>query len=482
MSRFCFAVLFLLAFLGALGLPQSPAQAQQPTGADTKQEAALQKLHQRLQEEALRRMQQLLDEVLVETAPFQTEMPLEQFLAALEKKLPRGKKVTLRIDREAFGTRLADVAAMPMVLPPAPPRTSLRRALEAVLAKSKTPLDYRLDAEGAVLTTPQRALYTTVYEIRDIVEKPAGLLLAGTVSRRLIALGDKEPLSTTGPASRAALVVESLATALDPDSPTGLPADPDAIQVLNGDRLVIRANAARHAQMAEMLQAIRRLSDLAVIVNAKLYEVDRAFYTRLQNTKRLSINELEELDGKGASEKGDTLFNLLPKHKLVLAGEEVKGDNGQEVALLSRHRVVRCLPGPDQARRGVKARQTVLDGVSFGAAIQVSPDRRFVRLKLTETASDLQAIDRVKVRDFTGENEVEAESPFLKESTHSQVRDVPDCATLLVPVHYRPQSLQARERWWVLSVTPRIFILEEERELRKMRLRDILPALIPFPF
>jgi hypothetical protein len=85
---------------------------------------------------------------LVETRHFQIEMPLGKFLTALEKQLPKEKTLSLRIDGEAFGNKLEEVAATPMALPAFPKRTSLRRVQEVAIAKSKTKIDYRLDARA----------------------------------------------------------------------------------------------------------------------------------------------------------------------------------------------------------------------------------------------------------------------------------------------------------------------------------------------
>ncbi len=231
------------------------------------------------------------------------------------------------------------------------------------------------------------------------------------------------------------------------------------------------------------------MNDLNVFVKADLYEVDEAFWKRLKNVRHIPVDDLlrQATEATGYAEKG-TLFDLLEKQKLLQTGAKVQADIGQETALLSRHKLVRCLPSPDQARRGEKARQTILPGVSFLAAVQVSPDRRVVRFKLTEKAADLQAIDRVKVWDDTGEKEVEADSVFLKESSHTQVLEVPDGATQFVAVHSRPRALQAKSRWWVLAITPRIVIEEEEKEYRQEKtlprfltdpITDLLTSALP---
>jgi RNA polymerase sigma factor (sigma-70 family) len=214
---------------------------------------------------------------------------------------------------------------------------------------------------------------------------------------------------------------------------------------------------------------------LAVIVKAQLYEVDDAFYKKLSKAKRLSKEDLEELERQALDPpkkkppvppEGESLFKLLKKQKLILAGKEVKVDNRKEGTLLAWKKVINCLPGPEQVRKGENAPQKVEEGVSFLTAMQVSADRRYVRVKFTEKSTELEDIEKVKVWLGDTGKEAVAEIPFLKELVHSQVRDIPDGGSLLLPVQYRPRAAREKDRWFVLSITPRIYIAEEEEALR----------------
>jgi hypothetical protein len=272
----------------------------------------------------------------------------------------------------------------------------------------------------------------------------------------------------------AAALVEAI-VAMD-----GAPINRDAIQVLNGTRLVIQTSAARHKEIGELIQVYRRrLADLAVVVNARLHEVDDAFCKKLRNAKRMPLDELERLflDGKLT----DSLFKLLDKQALVQAGDEIKMPNDSDVTLLSRHNVVACLAGPEQMRKGDKGRQLVLEGVAFTAGVQVSGDRRSVRMKLTEKATAIEEIQKRKIWDPNSVppgRQMDVEVPLLREAVHTRMLEIPDGGTILVPVHYRPASVQAKERWWVLSITPRIYIEEEERAIRGQALADVLPLVV----
>ncbi len=141
---------------------------------------------------------------------------------------------------------------------------------------------------------------------------------------------------------------------------------------------------------------MHRLAEMHVTAQARLYEVDDAFYQELKKkSKRLSSAELDKaeqdfLERKGVPRK--SLFDLLPKQTRILAGDEIKADNGQEAFLLGRHVVVQCGPGPDHVRKGEKDRQAVLDGVSFSAQMRISSDRRYFDAKLTEKSAVVEEI------------------------------------------------------------------------------------------
>jgi uncharacterized protein (TIGR03067 family) len=217
---------------------------------------------------------------------------------------------------------------------------------------------------------------------------------------------------------------------------------------------------------------------MAVIAKAQIYEVDDAFYKKLSKSKRLSKEDLEKLEREVLDPpllppEDKTLFKLLDKQKLILAGKGVKVNNGLEADLLSWKKTVQCLPSPYQVRKGDKYAQTVVEGVSLAGIMNISPDRRFVRVKFVEKNVELEAVEKVKVLDNEG-TEVVAEVPLLKEGKHSQVRDIPDGGSFLLPLSYRPDSARKQDRWWIICITPRIYIEEEEALVRKESTKAIL--------
>jgi len=302
-----------------------------------------------------------------------------------------------------------------------------------------------------------KTLTTVVYDIRDIVAKPTILGMSGRLFR------DVEP------APKAVGIVRAILSVLDPINGTSTTLDRETIEVLNGTRLVIRASAACHAEIPAILKSLRAQGDVAVSVETHLYEVDEAYYNKLKNAKHISLEESERLffEGIHPASASDSLFNLLPKQKKVMDGEKIQVNSGEDAPILSWHQAVRSMASPEQLRKGEKSPQTLLEGVSFVANMEVNSDRRSVRLKLIEKAAELEGIQKTKLFMADGK-EVAAEIPLFKEHTQTRVKEIPDHGSLLVPVLYQPSSAREKSRWWVLSITPHIVIEAEENAISKV--------------
>src|SRR5262249_35090975 len=123
---------------------------------------------------------------------------------------------------------------------------------------------------------------------------------------------DREPLQTHDFPQIAGKVVEAM-FGLAAQGGTQGTVVPATITVVNGTRLVIETNAAGHAEIAELLASLRRFSDVAVIVQARLHEVDDAFYQKLRKVQRIHWEEVERQFLEGKAAPGDDLFKLLDK-------------------------------------------------------------------------------------------------------------------------------------------------------------------------
>jgi hypothetical protein len=413
------------------------------------------------QQEAVQKALAWLIDHHIESKQLPNQLPLLKFLEAVQKQLPKEKKLSLQIDKDAFGAGYDAIAATPITLPAGVNQPSVRFLLDIAAAKIKA--DYRIDGGAVTITTRERAVFMAEYDLRELIAKPEVVGLADPAFRNADA------------ATKGTLVVKRLLTALEhPTEEVG-----ESYQILNGTRLVIRATGTRQVQFASAVRTFARLGDLALITTAKLYEVDDSFYTKLKNVKYVPLEELERIFLEGKQPKGNSLHDLLPKQKLIVTGDEVKVDNRRDALLLARQGLIRCLPSPEQILKGETARQTILEGVSFHANFQVTPDRRFVQVKLTERVAELVRIQKVKVppiglrtiiEEFgkgAPEKDVFGEVAVVKETTQVRTLDLADGGSILVPVHYRPRSAQDANRWCVLLFTTRIYIEEEERLIRE---------------
>jgi hypothetical protein len=205
-------------------------------------------------------------------------------------------------------------------------------------------------------------------------------------------------------------------------------------------------------------------SEISVILKARLYEVDESFHNKVARASWRSRADLDELENKRPD---GSLFALLEKQKPFLAGKEINIDPGKEAVLLTATRAIKCLPTPDQLRQGKKDPQTIDESFSLSAQVQLSPDRRFVRVSFHEKSVDIEAIEKVKFLLDEKGTEGAGEIVFVKESSISQTRYIPDGGSLLLPLHYRPRALRNNDRWLVAEITPRIYIEEEERARRR---------------
>jgi hypothetical protein len=214
-----------------------------------------------------------------------------------------------------------------------------------------------------------------------------------------------------------------------------------------------------------------KINPLEAIFAAELYEVDEAFHKKLGNPKWRSMKDLEELEriflmGPPEKSMGESLSDLLKRQHLLVSVKDVRIINEKEGELLSSTKVIHCLPSPAQLAKGRKDPQKIEEGLALRAHVQISRDRRFVRMKFIEKNTELQGIDKVSVLvDSTG-TEATAEIACLTESTFSIPQTLFDGGSFLLPLQYRPADAKEKGRWFVARIEARIYMEEEERNLR----------------
>lgn len=456
-----------LAALASAGL----VQAQNPSGESSK--VADQK----------RAVESRLEQVIPTTA-FSDAMPLAKFLAIVEKQLPAKYAIALRIDMQALGDRYDEVAGTVIKMPPYPKKMALLFVMRLAMSQINTPTDFRIGAGEFVITTPEDAKYVGTHDFSKAISRPRLLDIPGIV------LSGYEPKSKERIPDKfdVARIVEMIVADVNLPAEQGRDFDKTTIQVLNRNRLVVRTNASNHWQIAGVVAALQRLGDLAVIVRSKLYEVDDVFFDKLKNAKPVDWEEAERRFLEGKLSKRDSLLDLLTKQKPVQEGDDVRLEDGSTALLVARqHAWTRARNGNQvaptfglvsQSPRSISGSPVVLQGVSFTTRIYVTPDRRAVRMQLTEKATEIRQVKKVKVMVTNDGKEVDVDIPFTNETTHLREFEIPDGGAMLIPVHYRPKALQDKNRWWVLHIQPRIWIEEEEKLFREQALGEITPLVV----
>jgi hypothetical protein len=393
------------------------------------------------------RVQHILFNTIIDTKGLTDKTTLAQALAAVEACLPPGQKVRLRIDEMAFGKQAARLAATPL-RPDLPPlHSTLHVVLRKILARLpwKEKLDLAVRPTGIEITRPRLAAYRVVYDIRDVLKDLPWL--------RPWLSDLAEGFEDTGRATRPDLLVGLLfhAVSFEPW---------ETVEVLNAARMEVFCSPERQQEVASLLDALRRLADNAVVMNARLYEVDRAFYTK--NIAPLFARR--EGEGPRVVAIDEPLLKRILRKKLLQESEEDRLIPGREQLFLSRRGVFRFL---DKPREGAARKRiaTGLAGVSFSVRPMVSRDRRFLRLEITQRATTLVRIDKAKTLDAATGKEVEFESPNLSRISLTGTVQIPDGNPILLPVEYRPDK--GGDKVWVLVARPFIWIEEEEKERRQ---------------
>jgi hypothetical protein len=291
------------------------------------------------------------------------------------------------------------------------------------------------DDAKAETSAAKKNLETVTYYVGDLVER-------ATAWRKTI--GADAPEGIEG-------VAHVLLSNIDPESWGAKDAD-NALTELHGGKLEIRATPDQHKQIAELLKALRRLADVSVVLEAELYEVDRAFVAK----------EIKPALGKGsaASAIEEALAGKLRDEGKLIQSNKTTVIDGQAAAFFSLRNAFAYLAQP----AAEKPYKTAFHGFSCRAAVTVSSDRRFIQVKLTRFVTDL--LDLKKQIDPDTDKETEIVVPRVKETSVTEKVEVGDGEHAVLTIPYRPATL-AKDKVLILLVQPVIRIEEEERERGK---------------
>jgi hypothetical protein len=218
-------------------------------------------------------------------------------------------------------------------------------AVAIALIFSMQPISGFPRASAARPAEPQKR-QAVVYDVGDLIYKPGGRSGLDSVED----------------------VINVILTTVDPEDWSADGQDGSAIYEVNGQKLEIHATAAQHAVIKDLVEALRRKMDLAVVMEAKLYEMDRDVFEKIVQPR------LEEKDAKGETPKAvpvDAEFaeKLADNATLVQSGQAMIGD-GREGVFFSRRRAFTI--NSDSTAKSPRAR---LYGTVVRASVTVSKDR-----------------------------------------------------------------------------------------------------------
>jgi hypothetical protein len=365
------------------------------------------------------RVERLLEETQIETFKLDERLTVEKLLTALAGRLPKDAGMTAAIDRDAFGDDAAKLAAMPVRL-----RTTgtitLQSALQDILDQitSQIGVDYAVRPTGIFLTRPRLAASTRSYEIGEALRADGRVLSDKDGGSALLTPARLTEFLTTNAGLRSW----------------------ETIDVVNGRQLSVFATPARHHAMATLVGTMTRLADLGVYMNARLYEVDREFYT---SSMAPLVAAKKDEPTPIAIRVEKPLIDKVLKHTFIQESENTKLDPRNKAVFLARERLI---PG------------TGLTGVSVAVRPEVSPDRRHLRLHFTREMSELVRPDGAKGPDLS------AVDPTIRKTTVTGSVDIRDGESILMPIEFRPPGTDGAGKTWVLLARPLIWIESEERE------------------
>jgi len=301
----------------------------------------------------------------------------------------------------------------------------------------------------------QPVLYTLTYDVRSLLQKPASLRATG--------LGrSKDDLTGID------YLVHLIHEAVSPECWQTAKGDGSFVRELNGGFLEVHTGKGQHEEIHDLLDALSRLTGIAVVVKSSLYEVDRALYEKeIEPSLLKSPSEPARRMATSAEGLPEKVLATLRKLGSPINSHRVKIDDCDEASCFSLRRAFVCrgLPAAGGAKP-VHSVKTGFSGVSFRAGVVISADRRYVRIDIRQEVKELVELRKETVEhinDKGEEQEVVYDEPRYAESTTSTRLKMEDGATLLVPVYFRFPAQKEKDRVLLLVVQPTIWIAEEEK-------------------
>jgi hypothetical protein len=394
------------------------------------------------EDDRVAQVQRVLEQTEVDTKSLlnKKKMTFAEFLKALESKLPADKKITLRLDADGLGNDFLKIASTAVTLEGASDGRKLEaaRLLRWAVGQAKEhsgiELDYAIRSNGVDISLSRFAIYRITYDI------PARLGRSDATPTELRSVAQFTRLSN--PVTDVENQFAEMLTTTIPLRPG------ESVELINGTKLVVSAAADRHEQFWDLLDQCGRLLDRSAVMNARLFEVDRAFFEKTVAPlfPAKDAPPVVRLDGP--------TFQKFISIKPLAVSDGLRLRPGVESVFLSRH-----LPFRTPAGNGV-------EGVSLFIEPTFSANLRFIRLKITQKSTQLVGVKKIQVREERDGGFLiqPGEAPDLRTSTTTGVVQIPEMEPILMRLDYRPAGQAGNNKFWVMVARPMIWIDREARE------------------
>jgi hypothetical protein len=277
---------------------------------------------------------------------------------------------------------------------------------------------------------------TKTYDVSDMIHKPGGRTGYDSIDE----------------------IVKVILAEVEPGSWGGEEEGKNRLRELNGTKLEIVTTPKNHKEIADLLQALHRMSDLDVNVRAALYEVDRAVWEK---------DVRPHLDRAPAAQVAERIVELLRKKGVEVAAKDLPIANGKQARAVSARRAFTFIEKASPGEKGlINEYGTGFQGLSVRVSPLIAPDRRSVRMRLELVSTELLGFTRRTIIVTADGKEATIERPDLSEVTATTTLEVGDGAWAVAEVGCRPADVRKKDRVWVLAVRPMIYIAEEDRERR----------------
>lgn len=247
----------------------------------------------------------------------------------------------------------------------------------------------------------------------------------------------------------------------------------------DGGKLEVRATAKVQEEIADLIEAMLRLLDVAVDMKAEVIEFDAATFEKLTKTipkahkgkpgSPVLFATGEEVDENQPTAEEKAAFKEMSK--ILKSGKSVQKSearfvNGLEGIFSARQSVLTYKNRPDPNGVPVINGPTsellfLKEGFKLSGVPVVSADRRFIRLKLSEQSVVVNGIRKRELAEIK-DQKIIAETPDTEDLGTTGSTLVADGGTALFRLAYAP-----KDKVWVVVLHPRLFIQAEEDVLKK---------------